>query len=80
MKPETVILIRKWFYGLFSTAISAAANTVVVIIAAPETFNVDEGLGKLLSVTGVSFFFAIANYLKQSPLPAGTSVPPIPKV
>ena len=73
MKPETLTIIRKWFYGLFSTAITAAANTVVVIIAAPETFNMNEGLGKLLSVTGVSFFFAIAMYLKQSPLPSGNN-------
>jgi hypothetical protein len=37
-----------WLYGLFSAAISSAANTITVMIVAPETFNVNEGLGKVL--------------------------------
>ena len=75
MKPENLVLLKKWLYGLFSTGISAAASTVVVVIVAPETFNLDTGLHKLLTVTGVSFFFAVANYLKQSPLPSGPPPP-----
>jgi hypothetical protein len=73
MKPENVILLKKWFYGLFSTAISAAANTVVVMIVAPETFNIDEGLSKVFTVAGISALVAVANYLRQSPLPSGNN-------
>ena len=61
--------IKKWLYGLFATAISAAANTVVAMVVAPETFNVDTGLHKVFAVAGVSALVSVANYLKQSPLP-----------
>jgi hypothetical protein len=60
---------RKWLYGLFSAAIGAAANGVVVSIVAPESFNFDTGLSKLLSVMAGSAIIAVAMYLKQSPLP-----------
>lgn len=71
MSPETILIIKKWIYGLVSTAISAAANTVVVMIVAPETFNIHEGLSKVFAVAGISSLVAVANYLKQSPLPSG---------
>jgi hypothetical protein len=70
MNPENVITLKKWIVGIFSTAISAAANTVVVMIVAPETFNVNEGLSKVFTVAGVSALVAVANYLRQSPLPS----------
>lgn len=63
--------LKAWAYGLFSAMIGAAANTVTVMIVAPETFNLTDGLGKVLSVAGVSALVAAANYLKQSPLPGG---------
>jgi hypothetical protein len=58
-----------WFYGLLSAAIGAAANTVTVMIVAPETFNIHEGLDKVFTVAGVSAVVAAAAYLKTSPLP-----------
>lgn len=59
----------KWIKGLISAVIGAAANGVTVVVAAPESFNLDAGLPKLLSVMAVSAILAAAMYLKQSPLP-----------
>lgn len=61
---------KAWLYGLASAAIGAAANTVTVMIVAPETFNLNEGLNKVLMAAGSSAIVAVALYLKQSPLPA----------
>lgn len=63
--------LRKWLYGLTSTAISAAASSITVIAIDPLTFNFDEGLHSVLMVALVSAIIAVANYLKQSPLPGG---------
>lgn len=60
---------QTWIRGLASAMIGAAANSVTVVIVAPETFNLSEGLPKLGSVALVSALVAVANYLKQSPLP-----------
>ncbi|HOR98920.1 MAG TPA: hypothetical protein PLZ74_11170 [Kiritimatiellia bacterium] len=62
---------KTWLYGLASAAIGAAANTVTVMIVAPETFNLGEGLNKVLMAAGSSAIVAVALYLKQSPLPGG---------
>jgi hypothetical protein len=39
------------------------------MIVAPDTFNLQEGLAKTAAIAGVSAIVAVANYLKQSPLP-----------
>ena len=56
-----------WIYGLCSTAISVGANSITVCIIDPQTFNIHN----VISVAGVAALIAIANYLKQSPLPGG---------
>lgn len=61
--------LRTWIFGLISAAIGAAANGVTVVIVSPETFNLNEGLSKVATVSLVSAIVASANYLKQSPLP-----------
>ncbi|HBH13811.1 MAG TPA: hypothetical protein DDX29_11990 [Clostridiales bacterium] len=61
--------MNTWLKGLVSAAIGAAANSVTVIIVAPETFNLQEGLPKLASVAAISAMVVAANYLKKSPLP-----------
>lgn len=61
-----------WLKGLGSAVIGGAANGVTVMIAAPESFNLQEGAGKLVWVILVSAIVAAALYLKQSPLPDGT--------
>ena len=62
--------IKSWSYGLASAVIGGAANTIAAVIVAPETFNLNAGLNKLVSMAGIGAVLAAANYLKQSPLPA----------
>ncbi len=59
-----------WLKGLLSAGIGGAATAVSTMIVAPETFNLNEGLSKLISVASVSAIVAVANYLKASPLPS----------
>lgn len=59
----------KWLYGLLAAAIGGGANGVAVVIVAPETFNLQAGLSKLLTVTAVFAIVSASMYLKQSPLP-----------
>lgn len=42
--------LKTWAYGLFSAMIGAAANTVTVMIVAPETFNLTLALVYFLAV------------------------------
>lgn len=60
---------QKWLKGLISAAIGGAANSITVIIVAPDTFNLQEGLPKLGAVAIVGAIVAAANFLKKSPLP-----------
>lgn len=59
---------QTWLKGLISAVIGGAANSVTVIIVAPETFNLQEGIHKLGVVAAVGAIWSAANYLKQSPL------------
>jgi hypothetical protein len=63
--------IKHWIFGLCSTGISAAANSITVCVIDPTTFNFSTGIHNVLSVAGVAALIAIANFLKQSPLPGG---------
>jgi len=60
---------KRWLFGLCSTGISAAANSITVCIIDPSTFNFEKGIHNVISVAGVAALIAIANFLKQSPLP-----------
>lgn len=62
---------KVWLKGLISAAIGGGAAAVTTMIVAPETFNLQDGLKKVFAVAGVSALVAVANYLKQSPLPGG---------
>jgi hypothetical protein len=64
---------KHWLYGMVSAAISAGANSITVMIVAPETFNINEGLPKVGMVAAVAAFTGVANYLKQSPLPGSVT-------
>ncbi len=63
--------MKIWLKGLLSAIIGAAANSIVLMIADPLTFNLTTGLGKVGTVALVSAIVAAALYLKQSPLPNG---------
>lgn len=58
-----------WIKGILSAAIGGAANTIVAAGIAPDTFNFGDGLPKLMMMAGAGALLAVANYLKQSPLP-----------
>jgi tetrahydromethanopterin S-methyltransferase subunit C len=60
----------KWFYGMLTVGISAAASGVTAAVVAPASFNFSHaGLIKLAELCGVNAMIAVAAYLKQSPLP-----------
>lgn len=58
-----------WLKGLASAISGGLSVGITTMIAAPETFNFQEGWKKLLIVAGVSALVAVLNYLKQSPFP-----------
>lgn len=69
--------MNKWLKGLLSAIIGGAANSITVMVVEPTSFNLQEGLSKLLSVAAVSAIVAAAMYLKQSPLPVEEEPPSI---
>lgn len=66
--------IRLWIRGLLAAVIGGASNAVTTVIVAPETFNFQEGLGKLGAIAASSALVSAAMYLKQSPVPNGDEV------
>jgi len=62
---------RAWLRGLIASAINAASSAVILIIADPSTFNFQSPT-KLLLTTAAFTALAVANYLKQHPLPEET--------
>lgn len=67
----------RWVHGLVGAGISGAASSlssgVGATMLAPETFNMNEGFGKLIKMVAitatVSFIVSISKYLSQKPLP-----------
>jgi hypothetical protein len=64
-----------WAKGLISAVIGGAANSVTTMIVAPNDFNLQDGLGKVGTVAGVSALVSAAMYLKASPLPGSKPGP-----
>jgi hypothetical protein len=60
---------KTWLKGLGSAFIGGSANVITTMIVAPDQFNFQEGLPKVAVAAGVGGVLALANYLKQSPLP-----------
>ena len=61
--------IAIWAKGLIAAIIGGVSNTIVLMIADPLTFNLGEGIDKLITVAATSAIVAAAMYLKQSPIP-----------
>ena len=59
-----------WIKGLIAAVIGGISNTVVLMIADPLNFNLQEGLDRLLTVAATSAIVSAFAYLKQSPIPA----------
>jgi uncharacterized membrane protein YbhN (UPF0104 family) len=70
MIPKTT---REWARGLIATGINGFASGVVLVIAAPETFNLSQGRSKLITTASVLAIVNLANYLKSNPLPPESS-------
>ena len=66
--------VRTWLHSLIAAAIGGGANAITVVIVDPVNFNFTTGLGKVLSVAGVSALVSVALFLKQSPLPDTVTV------
>jgi uncharacterized membrane-anchored protein len=64
--------LRYWLYGLFSTGISAAANSITACVIDPVTFNFETGIHNVITMAGVAALIAIAHFLSRSPLPGRT--------
>ena len=62
--------ITIWIKGLIAAVIGGISNTVVLMIADPLNFNLQEGLNRLLTVAATSAIVSGAAYLKQSPIPS----------
>lgn len=56
---------RNYLLGLGAAVVNGAAGAIALVIVDPLTFNLQEGLGKLLTAAAVSGILAAANYLKQ---------------
>lgn len=66
---------KLWGRGLIAACIAAIANSVVVVIVDPVTFNLFQGgAGKLGQVALVSALMGGALYLKEHPDPWGDFV------
>ena len=66
----------KWLVGLVSVMISAGAGGVAVVIVDPAAFNLQAGIGKLLTVCCIFAITHGAVYLQQSPLDKVLTVDP----
>lgn len=60
---------RRFGLSLIDSGINSAANSFTVIVVDPVDFNMSAGLGKLLTVAGVSFLFGIFVFLRTHRLP-----------
>jgi hypothetical protein len=67
-----------WLHALLGAFIGGAANAIVNIVVAPDTFNLHEGKEKLLTAALLSGAVSAALYLKTAPLPPLTDLPSAP--
>lgn len=58
-----------WIRSLIATVVSAAAGAIPVMVVDPEHFNLRSGWKDLLAVCAVTGLIALANFLKQHPVP-----------
>ena len=64
---------KNWIHGLGSAFIGGGATAVTVIVIDPLTFNLQNGIEKVITAFLVSAFVSACFYLKQSPLPPDSS-------
>jgi hypothetical protein len=59
---------KQWLRGLVSVAISSAASGVALVVADPQSFNLQKGLPKLAEVCAVLSLVHVALYLQKAPI------------
>lgn len=65
---------RGWWRGLAAAVVNGVASGVVLVIADPAQFNLQDGRSKLLTTSVVLGLLGAANFLKQSPIPPDADV------
>lgn len=60
---------RLWLRGIIATIINGFASGVILVVADPVKFNLQEGASALFWTSAVFALMGLANYLKQHPLP-----------
>lgn len=60
---------ENWLYGLLGAIINSAGSAITIVVIAPESFNLQEGLPKLINAVIVFSLLGAGLYLKQRPLP-----------
>lgn len=60
---------QHWLKGLIAAIVNGFASGVVLIVAVPDKFNLEQGFPLLLKTSAVFAILGAANYLKQSPVP-----------
>ena len=60
---------KLWLKGLLAAVIGGSANSVLLVIVDPTTYNLTEGLYSLIKVIATTAIVSAAMYLKQSPIP-----------
>lgn len=61
--------VSVWLKGLINAGISGGTVAISTMVIAPETFNFQNGLSKLLYAAGISAIVSIAKYLSINPTP-----------
>jgi len=61
--------VSVWLKGLMNAGISGGTVAISTMVIAPETFNFQEGLRKLLYAALISSIVSIAKYLSTNPTP-----------
>jgi hypothetical protein len=69
---EQVTDWKNWLKGLVAALVNGFASGIVLVVAEPSHFNLDDGFGLLVKTSTVLGLVGAANYLKKSPLPGTT--------
>lgn len=69
MQREWRMNVIRWSYKLTAATILGVSHSISPMVVSPETFNIHEGLKKLLTIILVSGLLGAFTFLAKSPLP-----------
>ena len=58
-----------WLYGAVVAVVGGVVTSASAWFIAPDTFNLNGGLERMLQLAGMSAVYHLITYMKQSPLP-----------